>query len=225
MGRPKRTALTSKSGEGLCGVLKSLGLLSLAGCVVFVLSKTSPEANEGRVGAAATASSLLRHRHAQEVTTGRTFTFHLDRLKDGTTGEVVIRTHPEWSPIGVAHFHDLMDKNFYKDTRFFRVVPDFIVQWGIAGDPMAFPNDKDKTILDDPVVQTNSRGTITFATAGPNSRTTQLFVNVKKEGNAFLDEQVRVAHVNSQQSPCLKLFRRLKSLFLSRNRAFLPLQR
>jgi Cyclophilin type peptidyl-prolyl cis-trans isomerase/CLD len=187
MGKGKRTALTTKAVEALWGAMKSICLLSLAGGAVFLLSKTSPDAIEGGKQGAA-AESLLRHRQAKEAT-GRTFKLNLARLNNGATGEVVIQTHPEWSPIGVAHFHDLMDEDFYKDTRFFRVVPDFIVQWGIAADPKKFP--KDTPIQDDPVIQTNSRGTITFATAGPNTRTTQLFVNLKKEGNDFLDKQVR----------------------------------
>jgi cyclophilin family peptidyl-prolyl cis-trans isomerase len=201
MGKGKRPALTAKAVEAMWGILKSICLLGLAGGAVFLLSKTSPEAIEvGEQGAAASeaAASLMRQRHVIEATTGRTFKLNLARLNDGATGEVVIQTHPEWSPIGVAHFHDLMDEDFYKDTRFFRVVPDFIVQWGIAADPSKFP--QDNPIQDDPVVQTNSRGTISFATAGPNTRTTQLFVNVRKDGNAFLDDQVRVSAFDLQKS-------------------------
>lgn len=80
-----------------------------------------------------------------------------------------------------------MDEGFYKDTRFFRVVPDFIIQWGIAADPKKFP--KEPPIKDDPVKTTNARGTITYATAGANTRTTQLFINTSHKGNAFLDKQ------------------------------------
>ena len=117
---------------------------------------------------------------------GREFTFQLASLKGGKTGNVVIRTKPSWSPLGVEHFHQLMDSNFYDEARFFRVVPNFIVQFGIP----AVPTKKWKQpIKDDPVLQTNARGTLTFATSGANTRTTQLFINTRKGGNKFLDKE------------------------------------
>jgi len=119
---------------------------------------------------------------------GRTFVFDLSKLKDGAAGEVVIQTHPKWSPIGAAQFHKLMDESFYKECRFFRVIPNFMVQFGISGDPNVQAKWKD-AIKDDPVKTTNARGTITFATAGPDTRTTQLFINTNTRGNAFLDKQ------------------------------------
>jgi len=117
---------------------------------------------------------------------GRIYTFELKNLKDGKTGNVVIQTKPEWAPLGVEHLHKLLDDDFYKDAKFFRVVNDFMVQFGIP----AIPSKNQKTpIKDDPVIQTNSRGTITFATSGPNSRTTQIFINTRKAGNKYLDGQ------------------------------------
>ena len=124
--------------------------------------------------------------NSTSATTGRTFTLELENLTDGKTGEVVLQTYPEWAPIGAAHFHDLMDKGFYKDCEFFRVVPDFVVQFGIGAVPGQFP-ETDVPIKDDPVISTNAYGSITFATAGPGTRTTQLFVNLKD--NTRLDEQ------------------------------------
>jgi len=117
---------------------------------------------------------------------GRRFTFELESLKDGATGKVVIQTKPDWAPLGAARFHELMDQKFYDQTKFFRVVNDFIIQFGISGDP-AKP--KPSNIKDDEVKQTNSRGTVTFAMAGKNSRTSQLFINTRKDGNTFLDKQ------------------------------------
>lgn len=145
--------------------------------VVFLVKNSSLEV----------PASSLRQRHTSEDEVGRTFTFELASLSDGKSGEIVIQTHPEWAPLGVKHFHKLMDEGFYDQTRFFRVVPDFIVQFGIAADPKKFP--KDKPLKDDPVKTTNSRGTLTYATAGPNTRTTQLFINTRERGNAFLDKQ------------------------------------
>ena len=119
--------------------------------------------------------------------TGRTFIFHLDHLKDGNQGQITIQTHPEWAPLGVQQFHKLVDEGFYKDCRFFRVVNNFVVQFGIAAVPGQFP--KEAPIQDDPVTVSNKRATLTFATSGPNTRTTQLFINTNTKGNTFLDKQ------------------------------------
>ncbi|CAB9530740.1 trans isomerase A [Seminavis robusta] len=184
MGKAKRTTGTTKVGEHLWGVLRSIFLLGLAGGSVFLLAKTSPDSNGKSIGAS------LRQRQVKEGNDdkGRTFKLNLANLKDGSAGEVVIQTHPEWAPLGAAHFHSLMDQGFYKDTKFFRVVPNFMVQWGISGDPKK-TRGTNKPIRDDPVEVSNKRGSISFATAGPNTRTTQLFVNTRKNGNAFLDNQ------------------------------------
>lgn len=104
-----------------------------------------------------------------------------------TGGDFVIEVHREWSPIGVDHFHAAVKDGFFKDCRFFRVVPNFIVQFGINGDPTVQKKWRANVIKDDPVTQKNLRGTITYATAGPNTRTTQLFINFKD--NTFLDQQ------------------------------------
>jgi len=123
----------------------------------------------------------------KDISKGRTFVMELAGLEGGKTGQIKILTRPEWAPLGVQQFESLMDKGFYKDNRFFRVVNNFIVQFGISGEPGKFP--KDPPIRDDPVITTNARGTLTFATSGPNTRTTQLFINTNKNGNKFLDKQ------------------------------------
>ncbi len=117
---------------------------------------------------------------------GRLFTFELESLNDGAKGKIVIQTKPSWAPLGVQHFHELVDDQFFDQAKFFRVVPDFIVQFGIAADPT---QNRPKAIKDDPVIQTNARGTLTYAISGPNTRSTQLFINTKGSGNAFLDKQ------------------------------------
>jgi peptidyl-prolyl cis-trans isomerase A (cyclophilin A) len=71
----------------------------------------------------------------------------------------------------------------------FRVVPGFVVQFGINGDPNVQSKWRGATMSDDPFRVSNARGTVVFATAGPNSRTTQIFVNTREQGNTFLDKQ------------------------------------
>lgn len=117
---------------------------------------------------------------------GRKFTLELASLKDGASGKIVIETKPSWAPLGVQRFHELMDDKFYDQAKFFRVVNDFMVQFGINGDPK---KNKPSNIKDDEVKQTNSRGTVTYAMAGKNSRTSQLFINTRTDGNSFLDKQ------------------------------------
>lgn len=103
-----------------------------------------------------------------------------------TTGPVSLEIHTDWAPLGAARFHELVTAEYYDDARYFRVVEDFIVQFGLAADPAATA-EWDSPISDDPVLESNLARTITFATAGPNTRTTQLFINL--EDNATFDGQ------------------------------------
>lgn len=90
----------------------------------------------------------------------------------------------EWAPIGAARFKELVEAKFYDDTRFFRVMPTFMVQFGLSGDPKTSTTWRNKPIKDEPVQHSNSPGTITFAKTGaPNSRTTQLFINYADNQN------------------------------------------
>jgi peptidyl-prolyl cis-trans isomerase A (cyclophilin A) len=93
-------------------------------------------------------------------------------------GPFTVEVHRDWAPNGADRFYELVKSGFFDQNRFFRIVPNFIVQWGIQGDPAVQSKWRDKTIPDDPVTQSNRRGTITFATSGSNSRTTQLFINL-----------------------------------------------
>ena len=104
-----------------------------------------------------------------------------------TKGDVVVEVFPGWAPLGAARFRELVEDGFFDGCRFFRVVPGFVVQFGINGDP-AVHSKWDKKIPDDPVTQSNKRGTLTFATSGTDSRTTQLFISLKDNG-ASLDGQ------------------------------------
>ena len=101
-------------------------------------------------------------------------------------GPIVIEVHPDWAPIGAERFRQLVEDNYYDGARFFRVVPNFVIQFGLAGDPKLTAK-WDKQIDDDPVKQTNRVGSVTFATAGPNTRTAQVFINLRS--NQMLDSQ------------------------------------
>ena len=116
--------------------------------------------------------------------------FRLARIGGGSNvnkGRFVVRFHPKWAPLGVARVLELVESDFFKDVRFFRVLPNFMAQFGISGDPATAAHWHRKVIQDDPVSQTNKKGYVTFATSGKNSRTTQLFINFKH--NQFLDGQ------------------------------------
>ncbi|MBC8290244.1 MAG: peptidylprolyl isomerase [Planctomycetes bacterium] len=104
-----------------------------------------------------------------------------------TKGDFTLEVHPEWSPNGAARFKELIEKKYYDECRFFRVVPGFVVQWGMNGDPKVNAEWSEKNFKDDPVKASNTKGLVTYAKSGrPNSRTTQLFINLGD--NARLDE-------------------------------------
>jgi len=104
-----------------------------------------------------------------------------------TKGDVIIEVDRSWAPKGADRFYNLVKNGFFDDCRFFRVVSNFIVQFGLGPDPAVNRVWEGSRITDDPVTKTNRKGSITFATAGPNTRTTQVFINFK--ANAFLDNQ------------------------------------
>ena len=106
---------------------------------------------------------------------------------DASKGAFVIEVHRDWAPNGADRFYNLVKNGFYDNTRFFRVVSGFMVQFGINGDPRISAQWREANIPDDPVRQSNQRGYITFATAGPNTRTTQVFINFAD--NRPLDRQ------------------------------------
>ncbi|PYP89277.1 MAG: peptidylprolyl isomerase [Blastocatellia bacterium AA13] len=93
-------------------------------------------------------------------------------------GSFIIEAHREWAPIGVNRFYNLIRAGFFDGSRFFRVRAGFIAQFGLPGEPAIARAWRDQAIPDDPVRQSNKRGFISYAMTGPNTRTTQLFVNL-----------------------------------------------
>ena len=104
-------------------------------------------------------------------------------------GPFVIEAHREWSPNGVDRFYQLVQSGYFDDVRFFRVVPGFVVQFGMHGDTATNAKWASQRIPDDPVKQSNRRGTVTFAKPSmPNARSTQLFINLQ-DNSGPLDPQ------------------------------------
>jgi peptidyl-prolyl cis-trans isomerase A (cyclophilin A) len=97
---------------------------------------------------------------------------------DTSVGVFVVEVHTDWAPNGADRFYNLVKNGYYDGCRFFRVLPDFMVQFGINGDPAVQRNWVNANIPDDVVKQGNTKGFISFAkSSAPNSRTTQVFIN------------------------------------------------
>ena len=113
-----------------------------------------------------------------------TFKANLETSK----GMIVIEVHRDWAPLGADRFYNLVKNGFYDDVRFFRVIPNFMAQFGMNGNPAVTKAWAKSQMKDDPVKQGNKRGFVTYGkTSLPNSRTTQLFINFKD--NSSLDPQ------------------------------------
>lgn len=104
-----------------------------------------------------------------------------------TQGPFVVEVNRDWAPHGADRLYNLVKAGYFTDIAFFRVLDEFMAQFGISGDPAVSVAWRSARIPDDKVNQSNKRGYVTFATAGKDTRTTQLFINFKD--NAFLDSQ------------------------------------
>jgi peptidyl-prolyl cis-trans isomerase A (cyclophilin A) len=108
-------------------------------------------------------------------------------LLQTSKGNVIITAHRDWSPFGADRFYELTKTGFYDGDRFFRALRGFVVQFGVSGDPKVNKKWSEIPIKDDPPKISNKPGTVTFATSGPNSRSTQAFINIGD--NSRLDDQ------------------------------------
>ena len=134
-------------------------------------------------GACARPSPLLRPDRVERGTAPDTFAVRFETSK----GPVLIEFYRAWAPHGVDRVYFLAQNGFYDDTRFFRVIPRFVAQWGASGDTKVNAVWERRVIPDDPIKVSNGRGTVAFAHAGKDTRTTQLFVNLAN--NARLDSR------------------------------------
>jgi len=156
--------------------MKNLTLFSIAGVALASVVVAGQAANLEK-------ASKLRNPAAFTEQAPATFTANLDTSK----GLVVITVHRDWAPLAADRFYNLVKNGFYDDIRFFRVIDGFMAQFGIHGTPAVQSAWRNANFKDDPVKQSNKRGFVVFATAGPNTRTTQLFINFGD--NTGLDKQ------------------------------------
>lgn len=143
-------------------------------------SGTRPKTTASKPAASATQASLLnpaslRARAPAEFKVRFTT----------SAGDFIVQVHRDWAPLGADRFYNLVRRGFFTNATFFRVVPGFVVQFGLNANPAINKVWDQAKIPDDPVKQSNKRGTLVFATAGPGTRTTQLFINFAD--NASLD--------------------------------------
>ena len=148
-------------------------------------SKTATAAKKTTAPAAATINRALLNPALLKAKAPATFKVRFTTTK----GIFVVEVHRDWSPLGADRFYNLVKNGFYNDAHFFRAVSGFVVQFGLSASPAVSKAWKDADIQDDPVTQSNTKGMVVFATAGPNTRTTQLFINlgdnVRLDGMGF----------------------------------------
>lgn len=164
---------------------------------LLILCHNVPVALAGQTQPAAPKPAATTHPRTTHMTTDPALlhpaTLHakapdLYEVKFTTTkGDVVVQVTRAWAPLGADRFYNLVKHGFFTDAAFFRVVPGFIIQFGLSASPAVNKVWQNANIKDDPVTQSNKPGYLTFATAGPNTRTTQLFINFGT--NTFLDNQ------------------------------------
>jgi peptidyl-prolyl cis-trans isomerase A (cyclophilin A) len=102
-----------------------------------------------------------------------------------TKGDFVMEVTRAWAPLAADRFYSLVKHGFFTNASFFRVVPGFVVQFGISADPKVSTAWETATIKDDPVRGSNKVGFVTFAMGGPNTRTTQVFINLRDNGSSL----------------------------------------
>ena len=123
-----------------------------------------------------------------------------------TKGDFVINVHRTWAPKGADRLYNLAKNHFFDGQKIFRVVPDFVIQFGISPYPEVSKAWSQATIPDDTITVHNTRGAVSFASAGPDTRTTQIFVNLGNNTNLDVDQFAPVGNVSSGMDVIEKLY-------------------
>jgi peptidyl-prolyl cis-trans isomerase A (cyclophilin A) len=170
-----RTTMTMRpmSTVRLLPAVAVLAAIPIAACAAPFAGPAAPD-----------PARLLQPDHPEmQRTAPDTFEVHFET----TQGDFVMEVVREWAPIGADRFYNLARHGYYDGVRFFRVLPGFVVQFGISGDPTISAAWREMRMADDPVVRSNERGYVSYAMAGPDTRTVQVFINLAD--NSRLDAQ------------------------------------
>jgi peptidyl-prolyl cis-trans isomerase A (cyclophilin A) len=166
----------------------TVSFIALAGCLTFNSSAQTSTAKPKSATAAKSAASSYDHSLLKPELLKDTSPATYQVQFDTTRGVFTITVHRDWAPNGADRFYNLVKHHYYDGARLYRVIPNFVAQFGINAHPPVNVAWAKATIKDDPVTQKNVRGTLTFAkTSQPNSRTTEVFISLKD--NSFLDSQ------------------------------------
>ena len=153
--------------------MKALALLVVVGTALLVHAQsTAPKTGTAHASTAGPRTSLLNPA-SLKLKAPAVFKVRFTT----SAGDFVVEVHRDWAPNGADRFYNLVRYGYFTNAAFFRVVPGFVVQFGLSANPAVNKVWKDAKIQDDPVKQSNKRGYLVFASAGPNTRTTQLFIN------------------------------------------------
>lgn len=151
-----------------------LTVIAIILCVSPLAAQTAPKRVPARTARPAAAQPSLLNPASLKAKAPEVW-----KAKFTTTkGDVVIEVTRAWAPLGVDRFYNLVKNHYYDGATFFRVLPGFVAQFGISARPAVSKVWTNAKIPDDPVTQSNLSGYLTFATAGPNTRTTQIFINL-----------------------------------------------
>ena len=161
-----------------------IAVLMLAGALMLGCSKNEKTntAAAGEGGQAAAPEEAAAVTDTNPTQAPNQYKVELDTTK----GPIIIDVRRDWAPNGADRFYELVQNGYFTNVAFFRVIDGFMAQVGISGDPATNAVWRTRRIEDDPVKASNTRGTVTFATSGPDSRTTQFFINFVD--NSRLDE-------------------------------------
>jgi peptidyl-prolyl cis-trans isomerase A (cyclophilin A) len=163
--------------KGECSMRLITNTLLIAVLLLFAVGSASAAEQAGQSAASATLlNPAVLNEKAPDVYQAKFET---------TKGNFVIKVTREWAPLGADRFYNLVKNGYYNDCRFFRVISDFMVQFGINGDPKLNTVWRTARIADDPVKKSNTTGYVSFATSGANSRTTQVFINYVDRNSAL----------------------------------------